>query len=220
MPVSPTPEARRAGPRFWRRPFDVVLGVIGLIVLVACGQQADSGVVESWEADVFHAINDLPGWLYGPLWPFQQAGNLLVGPAVAAIAAAFRRWRLAVAALLATVLKLGLERVVKQVVERDRPGSTVEDAILRGDVSPTGLSFVSGHAVLVTALAVIVTPYLRGRWKLVPPVVVLLVLLTRVYVGAHNPLDVVGGAGLGLFIGAVCNLVVGVPTPETAEPAR
>ena len=214
MPLTPTTEARTARPRFWRRPFDVVLGVIGLIVLVACGQQADSGVVESWEASVFHAINDLPQWLYRPVWPFQQAGNLLVGPAVAIVAAILRRWRLAIAALLATVLKLGLERVVKQVVERDRPGTTVEDAILRGDVSAGGQSFVSGHAVLVTALAVIITPYLRGRWKLVPAVVVLCVLVARVYVGAHNPLDVVGGAGLGLVIGAICNLVVGVPKPE------
>ncbi len=215
MPLTPTAEAPpTTGRGFWRRPFDAVLAVIGVIVLVACGQQADSGVVESWEEDLFHALNDLPGWLYGPLWPFQQAGNLVVGPAAAVVAAALRRWRLALAALAATVLKLALERAVKAVVERERPGSTVEDATLRGDVSESGLSFVSGHAVLITALAVIVTPYLPGRWKLVPAAVALMVFLTRVYVGAHNPLDVVGGCGLGLFIGAVCNLAVGVPKPD------
>ena len=209
-------EIRRDSPSFWRRPSDVVLGLAGAAVLVASALQADSGVVEGWEVDLFRAVNDLPGWLYGPLWPFQQAGNLVVGPAVAAIAAILRRWRLAAAALLVTVLKLALERAVKEVVERERPGTTVGDVEARGDVSSSGLSFVSGHAVLVTALAVIVLPYLRGRWKVVPPVVVLLVLLTRVYVGAHNPLDVVGGAGLGLLIGAFCNLLLGVPKPQPA----
>ena len=209
-------EIRRDSRSFWRRPSDVVLGLAGAAVLVASALQADSGVVEDWEVDLFRAVNDLPGWLYGPLWPFQQAGNLVVGPAVAAIAAILRRWRLAAAALLVTVLKLVLERAVKEVVERERPGTTVGDVEARGDVSSSGLSFVSGHAVLVTALAVIVLPYLRGRWKVVPPVVVLLVLLTRVYVGAHNPLDVVGGAGLGLLIGAFGNLLLGVPKPQPA----
>jgi membrane-associated phospholipid phosphatase len=40
------------------------------------------------------------------------------------------------------------------------------------------------------------------------------------YLGAHFPLDVVAGAGLGMLIGSVLNLVFGTPsisskTPET-----
>jgi membrane-associated phospholipid phosphatase len=32
-----------------------------------------------------------------------------------------------------------------------------------------------------------------------------------VYLGAHNPLDVAGGFGLGLAIGGAVNLALGVP---------
>ncbi len=78
-------------------------------------------------------------------------------------------------------------------------------------MSLRGESFVSGHAVLVAAIACLVVPYLRGRWKIVAWVVVVLVMVTRVYVGAHNPLDVICGAGVGLVIGGVLNLAFGVP---------
>ena len=33
----------------------------------------------------------------------------------------------------------------------------------------------------------------------------------RIYLGAHNPLDVVGGIGLGVAVGAITNLIVAVP---------
>ena len=142
---------------------------VGLVVLGAGMLAVRDGSVSGVEKEVFHAVNDLPQALYPVLWPFQQLGVLVVGPIVALVAAIFRHFRLAAAILFATVAKLLLERLVKDIVTRQRPGTSVGgDVHLRGDVSSHGPSFVSGHAVLVTALAGLVTPYLRGRWKIVP----------------------------------------------------
>jgi membrane-associated phospholipid phosphatase len=190
----------------WRGRLAAPAVVIGLLILAIGMVVVRNGNVPAWERSVFHAINDLPGVLYRPLWPFQQLGALAIGPIVALVAVVLRRFRLAAAVVTATVLKLVLERVVKLLASRQRPGSGVH---LRGDVSAAGESFVSGHAVLVTAIAVLVTPYLAGRWKVVPWVIVALVMITRVYVGAHNPLDVLCGAGLGLAIGGAINIVLG-----------
>jgi undecaprenyl-diphosphatase len=198
------PLASSLVPAHDRHPRDLVIAAVGLIVLAACCVVARDGDVPQWETDVFHSVNDLPEWLNAPLWPFQQFGNLLIGPVVALIAWLLHRRRLAAAALTATVLKLVTERIVKVFVERQRPGTSIgSDVILRGDVHASGLSFVSGHAVMVFAIAAMLSPYLHRAWKFVPWVLASTVLVARTYVGAHNPLDVIGGAALGLAIGSV-----------------
>ncbi len=181
----------------------------GLVLLVACGLIARNGKVGSAEESVFRAVNELPEWLYRPLWVFQQFGNIVVAVLVVlGIAALLRNRRLAVAAIVGAGAKLVLERVVKAVVERERPGTSVGDVVTRGAVELHGLSFVSGHVVITTAFALALTGALRGRWRILPWVVVVLNGFGRIYVGAHNPLDVVGGLGLGMVIGGALYALV------------
>jgi glycosyltransferase 2 family protein len=73
------------------------------------------------------------------------------------------------------------------------------------------IGFPSGHIAVAAALTMVVTPYLRGRWKFVPATLVLVVAIGRTYVGAHLPLDLVGGAALGASAGAFANLIIGTP---------
>lgn len=180
------------------------LVVVGVAVLAIGALIVRDGTVPGWEEWVFRRVNDLPGALYPVLWPFQQLGALVVGPLLALVSLALRRYWLALAIILATIAKLGAERLVKAVASRQRPGTSIgPDIHTRGDVSITGESFVSGHAILVAALAGVITPYLPGRWKIVPWVLVGIVMVARVYVGAHNPLDVTAGLGAGLLLGGI-----------------
>jgi undecaprenyl-diphosphatase len=193
-----------------RRRVDAVVILAGLAVLVACGLVARHGTVGPIELAVFHAINRLPDELSPAMRVAQFMGVLVVGPGAAAIAALVRRWRLAIACLLVTAGKLLAERAVWALVQRSRPGTTIIDAIVRGDTPRIGASFVSGHVVLVTGLAWVAAPYLRGRWRVLPWGIVALVSFARIYLGAHATLDVVGGIALGLMVGGAANLVAGI----------
>jgi membrane-associated phospholipid phosphatase len=118
------------------------------------------------------------------------------------------KWRLVVAALLVYPLKLIVEKaVLKQIVYRPRPGASEPDAILR-HVPAHGPSFPSGHAIVAFALAGIVAPYLSRRWTIAAYVAALAVAFSRIYLAAHNPIDVVAGAAAGLVIAAGLNLVL------------
>jgi membrane-associated phospholipid phosphatase len=202
-----------------RRGLDLGAAASGLGVLVVSGVAVRSGTVGSAERSFFEAVNGLPEILTAPMRAAQLLGVVAVGPVVAVAALALRRVRLAVAALLVTVGKLAAERLVWELVHRERPGTTEPNVIVRGGTPTAGVSFVSGHVVLVTGLAWVVTPYLRGRWRWLPWGVVAVVAFARIYLGAHNPLDVVGGLALGLVVGGSANLIVGVPAPWAARDA-
>jgi undecaprenyl-diphosphatase len=189
----------------------IIVGAVAVAVAILCGLIAAGGEVPGWEKSIFHAINDLPDWLERPMWVFQLAGLLLVPFLVAAVAALFRKWWLTGALVVLVPLKLFVEKaVVKQLVERERPGTTIcgyPDAFdaacgnFRGDVPLFGLSFVSGHAVIAWSVATVLFVALPGRWRWLPFVVATLNAIARVYLGAHNPLDVIGGGAIGVAIG-------------------
>jgi membrane-associated phospholipid phosphatase len=137
---------------------------------------------------------------------------MLVIPASALVAALTRRFRLAVGILLGGLATYYLAKVVKDIVVRGRPGSLLSDVELRG-AGALGRGFISGHAAVVTFIAVLAWPWLGRRMRIAVAAVVVVVCVTRVYVGAHLPLDVVGGAAFGLAIAGVVRLLLGRPGP-------
>jgi undecaprenyl-diphosphatase len=181
----------------------------GAAVLVLSAGVVHPNESPSWEQDVFHVVNDLPDLLYWPGWVFMQLGNLLVIPAAAIAAAAFRKWKLAVAILLAGAAKLQVALLIKDQWTRERPAAVIDDVTRRGDASAAGEAFVSGHAIIAFSLAVLASPYLSRRWRAVVWGCAAGVCVGRVYVGAHLPLDVVAGGAVGWAIGAVLDWALG-----------
>lgn len=199
-----------------RRRVDIIAAGFATVVYLVCASVASSGTVPMLEQDLFHAVNGLPEWLTWIAYPVQLLGVLVLPLVLAVVAALLHRRRLALALAALPALKYMVEYgVVKQTVERSRPFQSVcaEDPSCGQfrDVPLYGPAFVSGHAIIAGALAVILLPYVGRRWGSVLVLLALAVGVARVYLGAHNLLDIVGGVAVGVVIGSLLNLVVGVP---------
>lgn len=203
-----TSAMRREVVRGWA---DVAVLLTGLVVFAACAALIHRHRVAGAETAVFRAINDHTVVPQFVVWPIMQLGNFLVIPAAAVAAAVWRRWRLAASLLVAGLgAYLLAAHVVRASFVRGRPASLLADVHLR-NAPAGGLGFVSGHVAVATALTAVAWPYLRGPWRAVAVAVTCLVALARLYVGAHLPLDVLGGAGLGLAVAGAVRLIFGRP---------
>jgi undecaprenyl-diphosphatase len=187
----------------------LLVACAGLVLLSASVALARRPTISAAESQVFRAVNRLPDWIYKPLWLPMQLGNLVVGTVAGLLVALFDRdLAVAIGVILAAALKLVTERIVRHemadaLAVRQRPGTSQPGAILRGDVPAAGPSFPSGHVILVAAVGSVIAPNVRAVWWWVPILLILLVMIGRVYVGAHNPLDVTAGLGAGLLLGGI-----------------
>jgi glycosyltransferase 2 family protein len=205
--------AALAGARPWGRHATELAAGAALLGLSLALLAEGTSTVPGWEARLFREINDLPGFLEAPLWPIMQLGNLwMVAAGSAFVWALTRRWRPTAAAATAVLLAWFGAKVVKQIVARARPADLLVNVHIR-EAGIHGNGYVSGHTATAFAFATVLTPLLRGRWRYVPFGVAAVVGLARIYFGAHLPLDVLGGAGLGVLCGLVASIIFGTIHP-------
>ena len=157
------------------------------------------------EQKAFRMVNNLPDRLYLPTWPVMQLGALGAAPATAAVALATGNRPLAGRLLSGGTAAWVLAKVVKRMVRRGRPMTLLAGVRTRGHEA-TGLGYLSGHAAVSVSLTAAAWPHLGARGRRVALGVVSVVGLSRIYVGAHLPLDVAGGAALGLLVDAAESL--------------
>jgi len=129
-----------------------------------------------------------------------RAGTIWIAIAVAGAllrrARATAMWQVGLALLLTLLVTEG---ILKPLVHEPRPFVANPGARVI-DQRPSTYSFPSGHATSSFAAAVSLArgwPQGTAAWF----VLASLISLSRVYVGVHTPLDVVGGVIIGLACG-------------------
>ena len=177
----------------------------GIAALLATAGDVRRDRVGPREARAFRAVNGLPDPLYAPAWVVMQMGAFGAVPAAAATAWLAGEGELAGRLLAGGTSAWALSKLVKQVVRRPRPVALLPGTRCRGR-DAAGLGYLSGHAGVAVALGASAFPHLGKTGRAVTLSVAPVVGLTRIYVGAHLPLDVAGGAALGFVVEAAVTL--------------
>ena len=179
---------------------------VSMAALLATASTVRHDRVGPREARAFRAVNGLPDSWYRSAWAVMQLGAFGAVPAAAATAWLAGDGELAGRLLASGTGTWALSKVVKQIVRRPRPGTLLPGIRYRGPEA-TGLGYLSGHAGVAFALGAAAIPRLGPAGRVLTASAIPLVGLTRVYVGAHLPLDIAGGAALGLAVNAAAGLI-------------
>jgi membrane-associated phospholipid phosphatase len=185
----------------------VVTASACLLALGALAIVVSSQRVPNFELEWFRSINDWPDGLRYPIWPIMQLGTLGAALAVAAASwLVWRDWRASVAVIVSGVTCYLGAKVVKSLVERGRPVVYVPDLHLREHYDG-GFGFASGHTAVAFGTATALTVVLGTRGRVAAFALAATVGVGRIYFGAHLPLDVVGGACIGIAVGSIAKIV-------------
>jgi glycosyltransferase 2 family protein len=169
--------------------------VLAIILFTASAIIVSDDKMATWEKLVFNAVYGLPNGLNPVFQLLNQLGNITVLLALAIIMLFKKHYSIVIRMLMAGLLAEILAHIGKGLVGRPRPIEYIADLILR---DPTyGVGFPSGHTAVATAVALACWQYLPKGYKWITPVWIIGVAMSRMYVGVHAPMDLVGGFAIG-----------------------
>lgn len=194
------------------RSIFVLLAVGGFVALAICIQL---GVTQGFDEWVY-------GWVSQTITPvlteflkiITYAGDVfvIIGICVLLLIIPGTRKKVGIPASISVAVAIGLSVMFKHIFSRPRP------SVLRL-IEETGFSFPSAHAMLSSALyimlIILVCKYLKSilaKIVLVPclSALILVVAYSRVYLGVHYITDIIGGWLIGfaitLIVYTVCRL--------------
>lgn len=164
--------------------------------------EARRSTLPAYEETVFRTVNGASDRIRVPVRAVMQAGTFGTVPSVSVLALLVGRRRLAAGLAVGGTMAWVGAKLAKSFGGRERPRGVLQEVTIRERIEGD-LGWVSGHTAVATTLAFVVSQELPRALRPVLVGIVGTVGFGRMYVGAHLPHDVVGGAGFGMMISAV-----------------
>ena len=180
----------------------LVFSLVAISLVWSAGQRLDAWVFLS-----FNMRGSRPLWLDRIMLGFTQIGSGFTVLAIAVLLFLAGERYLAYELILGTLTLWLVVELVKFLIHRARPFILMTQARIVG-YRASGRSFPSGHTSQVFFMATLLVQHFHaGVWVVfLLYAMATLVGITRIYVGAHYPRDVLAGA----ILGSVWGLLVGI----------
>jgi len=178
----------------------IILAGFAVLALLIVGNNTN---VSEWDHSTFVSVNHPDGKTVSKIMvDLSKYGREVVWIGVTALLFVFCRKEGRKVAVLLTItflILIPLGTVLKSEIDRQRPVPvSSENLLVPSDTYP---SFPSGHATIVAGVAaILLLRFNRGKQIIASIILAIeatLVAYSRIYVGVHYPLDVVGGIILG-----------------------
>jgi membrane-associated phospholipid phosphatase len=178
------------------------IALSALVLFSLMAREASLHMLKGWESNVFYHIYHLPQSWVPLLVAITQLGSVWVIPILVLVAYAHKMYKLAFKLTVNGAIAVVAVEYIKHIVARPRPGGLVDGVTQRG-LHVNGYGFPSGHTTIVTVMALTLLPYIPRKYQWAPWLAIVLVAFSRVYLGVHSPLDVLGGFALGIMIASL-----------------
>lgn len=181
-----------------------ILLISGLVLFMLGYLLARKGIYGP-EITIFRAVNSWPEQL-SPVFKFVSFGGTLLFAILGTCVFYISKRRVIASELAITgIAAWAIVNWLKYYQIRLRPSELITNVQLREHIGQIA-GYPSGHATIVTALGIITYPYLSPRQRFVLVLSILLVYLSRLYLGMHFPLDIIGGIGVGMSVASLVNI--------------
>jgi membrane-associated phospholipid phosphatase len=183
----------------------LVFSLLAISLIWSTGQQLDA-----WAFLLFNVWGPRPIWLDWMMLGFTQIGSGITALGIGLVLVLASDRRLSYEIILGTLTLWLVVELVKLIVHRSRPFIQLTQARIVG-YRAIGRSFPSGHTSQAFFMATLIAQHFHSSiWVVfLLYAIALLVGITRMYVGAHYPRDVLAGAILGSAWGLLGMIVNG-----------
>lgn len=168
----------------------------GLLVFVIATLLTRPEEASAFEAAIFSFFYVETGFLIPIFFVLTQLGSVYFFATLALLYLFLKNYLIVLRLLMAGSLAYLLSGVSKDLFGRGRPDELF-DNIIYHDLMVRGPGYPSGHTAMAVALGVVLYNHTPKRWHPLIIAVTILAGISRMVLGVHTPLDIVGGAAIG-----------------------